>query len=77
MPREKKNFRQFLEDLNTIGRSYDNYSNVVTASQFFHAFYANYSRMAQQQGYIKEKGGVWIVTTKGDDFIRQLKGDFT
>lgn len=69
MPNKKKTFRQFLEDLDTIGRSVEMYADVVFASQCFHVFHAVYSKMALERGYIKKHGGIWIVTTAGDNFI--------
>lgn len=68
MPTERETFSQFLKDLD---------SNRVSASVCIKKLHLQYSKMAQKQGYIKQHGGIWIVTTKEDDFIRQLEGDFT
>lgn len=77
MSNKKKTFRQFLENINTIGHSVKPYAEVVFASRCFYASHTHYVKMALKQGYIKRHGGIWIVTPEGDDFIRQLRRDYS
>ncbi len=77
MSNKKKTFSQFLRDLGAIARSTDLYNDKVLASQCFRAFYPKHTRLAAQHGYVRDMGGIWVVTSKGNAFMRQLEGDFS